>query len=426
MIPPSCHSNGFSDIYGTGQKVCNMDVGEVAFTNHPGGTGTDTPVDKRGWRAWKTTFGMNVEASKAMIATEEHPFWLYQHDYGGTPDIDISSVTIEPVPGKRITIHYVSRIGSMNFSLTWNAVNKTLERGGDHVIFLSPKCDRLLLAQNIRLVQNCTRIDRSNARLAWYAPRKRSAFDAGEDTDVRPYMPPRTSVKDWPYDVIDYEHGPHGTPVPQPPFEAPYWGDWRWNPKRAADIDDPSETGDMAILTRFAAMNHEAMGDLSGLSYKHPAEGHEDAWNDSVGMIMLYGWSKEYEEEKQDGTHSYYSPIYWTRDGSRLEESPSVWGDERAGDALALRLTGDPAYSGGLPSLLKIKDYHNFNDDIDLSRAFDLRLYCKRFDWVAQPIVADPSHPGKYIKQGPKTRGYFNTKCWASVRQISPTPPRGV
>lgn len=465
MIPPSCHSNGFSEIYGTGQKVCNMDVGGVAFTNHPGGTGTDTPADKRGWRAWKTTFGMNVEASKAMIATDEYPFWLFSPLAGGTPDMSVGSVTEYPNdPDKRQTIHYINWLNpwaadEMSFDLTWDETNKAIVKAASHVFWLQPRCDRLLLAQNVRLVNKTSLydwiLDMSHASIAWYAPRKIDKFDSGEDTDLRPYRAPRSSVKgvegnnyvldpnpDQPY----YSLTPGGEIVnPQyihvenPPFGCDDWGDWRCNPKRAQDIErgtDLEKVTVPAMLVKHAAKNQMRLEEA--LPGYMPETGYEDWWEDPCSWIMLYGVSIR-RDEINGVEVKKCRPLYWKKvpinapnkdnqpdytDGARIDS-------QDAREAIAERLRGVLAYSGTVPPILRVPvdnngKTHHFGDDIDFTKAFDLRMYCKRYDWVARRLIADPNNPGEKIidRSEPKTRGYFNTKCWASVRQISPTPPR--
>ncbi len=161
-----------------------------------------------------------------------------------------------------------------------------------------------------------------------------------------------------------------------------------------------------------------------------PAPGYEAAWENQDENIdynvMLYGWAENPKPSKEDPQYYEYSSIYWEKGGS-YGAGPALNLNE-----LADRLRGIPSGKfGSMPPILRDKTdkngkIHNFLDNIDLLSAFDLRLYCKRIDLVIRPLMDDPDKPGKQKpdKSQKLRREYLGTKCWATVRQISPTPPR--
>ena len=165
--------------------------------------------------------------------------------------------------------------------------------------------------------------------------------------------------------------------------------------------------------------------------YYKPAAGLSDWWDNNSAIIMLYTVIGKTDET--DGKKSVY-PLYWTKvslnagdfhDGEPIDSQVSK-------EALWQRLQGFTAYGNqkAIPTILRVpvndNGYtHNFFGDIAPPCAFDLRLFCRRYEWVARPLINDPQHPGEMmVDRGHKYRGYFNTKCWASVRQIAPVLPR--
>ncbi len=466
---PYCHSNGFSDIYkgnsggGSGEKVCQMDVSGVAFDNHPGGVGTNTRPDKRGWRAWQRSaigYGIhrNVEASEAMRVSLEYSFWAtkgditfssYKNHKDENPNHPGYDYNGEPLK----TEYYISKAGNMEFSLSWDKNKKELVRGGTHIIFVKQKCDRLLLAQNVKMPVGYHEIDLSHATVDWYEPRKLQLpgkFDPNEDTDVRPYRTPLASVKGWepnelvldPNPDVPYYSTTPGGPIvnPQyirvehPPFGCDDWGDWRFNPKKTSDIDWDGRgidwfENEIDIVAQAAIRHDLTMEEMYGPNNPthRPAAGFGAAWSDSDANIMLYGWAKNPKPNKENPEYYEYTPIYWKK--GPYATNPPLWND------LPDRLIGNPLFNNGaIPPVLKVKTdlyghTHDFRVDIDLNYAFDLRLYCRRFDCVGLPLKDHPdqqNHPGEKIPDRGKSliRVFLGTKCWASVRQISPTHPR--
>lgn len=470
---PFCHSNGFSDIYqgGDGECVCKMDVSGVAFDNHPGGTGTNTLGRKKGWRPWKRRDGINVEAQKAMIATEEHPFWLYKPGQNGAASITIGRIAKgdedpdnpgydKSDPPRELDVrYYFSHINGMEFYQRWdNQQHKVVYGGiGTYVFFIEAECDRLMLAQNVRLVSNGQwSLDTSHASIKWFAPRLVSAFDQNQNTDARPYRSPLVSVLGW--------------PLEEPPFASGNYGDWRYNPKKAVThqtqnitgdrippIDKPNDDpvkldkGQSMFLLDHAISNGQSLSDtFSGwgrymnAGHVHPA----DLFDDPDALIMLYGLkcvNTDVPDLDEHGNEQYDSdgnlitkwgyadwwPIYW-KEGS-ASPVPDVFGMEDNTQALVKRLLGTNPYSAtpnaSNKDLLQEGDNHDFSQDIDLFSAFDLRLYCVRYNVKVCEIIANPrygEHNQPELIVGPRLvpATYFNTKCWASVRQISPSPPR--
>lgn len=397
---PSCHSNGYSEN--------GLDFSKEVFNNQPGS-----------WRAWKKPDGKGVKSSEATIETEEFKFWLYRHGDGACPSITIGSFLRPGKNGRPQTVYYISKITptqgpESTFTLSWDEEKQKVVRGGNNVVWFKPTCNRLLLAQNVRVVGGA--LDFSRASIAWYAPQKIIAFDPGEDTDLRPYLSPRTSVKD----------------AEWPPFQSPEYADWRFNPKRAGEVGDYDDIVSVPQYVKWAIKEGLTPQEVFPNSDFKPAVGFEQWWGDSTSFIMLYGISCVKDET--DGKKAV-SPLYWNKvsmgagdfkDGEPIDSQISR-------EALWLRLQGYPVYGVGAPPFFRVPvdqdgRAHNFFADIDPSCAFDLRLFCSRYEWVSRVLVDDPRHPGEKMidRTVPKARGYFNTKCWASVRQIAPVLPRAL
>lgn len=492
----SCHSNGFSDIYkgdsgGGGEKVCRMDIRHVAFCNHPGGTGTDTPADKRGWLAWESIGGKHLVSGygyashSAHVVEEEHfdqhgnPYtipvlenspgmeaWMNEDGQNGTPHIEFSDTGR---PGWKNS--YVSQLvghpddedgdplpGIEN--LEWTRQWDDSDPNNPHWVYLHPNavycfyplCDRLMFAQNLYWVEvdGKRAVYPDKATIKWFSPRIRSNF--AHATNVRPYRAPLVSVRNWAPEM--------------PPFASLEYGDWRFNPKinvsnwnpsynvnkqGTSGRDDPDFGPDegavakqqsMAYLDyviRYRLTQGESIRGNCPLDFDPKMSGFG---YDPTDLIMLYGVRTERREISEGNWRTYITdPIYWddSNKSGGLDAKPGFrWGIPMGNLLSATRTDVDGAegtdvYGGknsGVPPMFRTDSY-DILAEIPEGTAFDLRAYCIRYNWKAWYLMEDPRHPGQYIKAEDehgekldKTYGYFNTRCFLSVRQVVPSVPR--
>lgn len=404
MIPPDCHSNAFSEIYGTSTHAVNLNTSDVAFNNHPGGVNLGGL--RPGWRPWKKANGCNAKAGETCKTTGETSFWLNLPGTNGSPAVseayyDRPKWTAPDWynPGdKTYRVYYLSGIGnySCEYTCPYAQTGRLVHHRGC-VFSIRPRCDRLLLAQNVTVLPNGT-FDISRASLHWFAPRRRASFYTDRATTVRPFMPPEASFAGW-------EGGE--------PYSSPSYGDWRYNPEIAAhrssyNPDDEGQTihEDLRLLEEGYTP-----AEIRPIDWRN--------WDEPEDGVMLY------KITRKERTDPWYT-LYW-------QEDPLCAPEHFSTDRLYAGLQGTDAYPGFHAAILKEAasnadiwnywdpDAENYLPCFRQGDAFDLRLYCQTYYYRVWRIDVD-SATGREtkIKVG---RFYFNTLVRAKIRQIAPVPP---
>lgn len=449
MIPPGCHSNGYSVIHkaaiegGTlgGECVCPVDVSGVATNNHPGGAanGRNAP----GWRPWKQEDGRGVKQSEVYacfggkVPEGENDMgmvvWMNGQGENGTPVLEFDGTGKPAEPPYERRPEYVSRLTGRTlegdsvdyrWGKKWNAATGKYEYSGDHIFYFFPQCDRLMFAQNA--VYTSSGVVNTNAEIEWWRPtliNSPASLPTFPNADVRPFRAPASSIAAW----------GGGAPF-QAPATAPACGDWRFNPKIADyymdDLDIQDEDPTVACGKKLSmALVHKCMqGSLIA-----PGDVNPDwlLWNGAWGgavddLIMLYGMA---DVRKNAEETPAWRPIYWTQDNSASQvvgAPPATDPALRWGRPLESMLRGTDVY-GRDPGDDKAKFLLTTGEDVLAivggGNAFDLRIYCQRWNWKAVPLKQENGRLAIDREQDPEF-GYFNTKCWISVRQIAPVPPR--
>lgn len=408
----ACHSNLFSG---------GLDLSGVAFRNFPGG-----------FRAWQKNNGMTATIGEAGT-THEAAFWLHAPGTNGTPTLETSGYVNRN--GK--TVVYISFLDG--YETEFNCVNGKVEKRGPHALFIDAQCDRLLLGQNFRIANGA--LDVSKASFTWYAPRKATADQVfgGAKYGRRPYIIPQHTFSGGeggpPYagDIPLAEHEGGGARACA--------DDWRYNPKKGTSADRIADV--MEKYERAERDGHEGthyFGESDWIAYREDQMMNRLALDEMDGgapdapSYMVYGivdanhilvWKATQSSPEHFSWNALFTALrrenpYWTNAPAcgGTEENPSKtgnslldlahWRNGTLSDRMAIGAGGKPS---GVPA----------GDDTWVEAfegcAFDLRLYCRTYDWTAKSVTSQ-GHVDTYL-----AGGYFNTLVFATSRMLLPVPP---
>ena len=329
------------------------------------------------------------------------------------------------------------------------------------------------------------------------------------------------------YDLQEdpYRHHPILGTIPQNGANEELWEVWNYDPQTGAQTTanpEPKKNGGIGMtescaLIEFACgLSPYSPGDRVGgkvpladmkyymsengaYHYEDPngnrgvtGEWDEwDAWDSEDDLIMLYGMkstkvyrkvTKDITEEEEDENgqvsqtvrhipvwvydHTEWKAIYWEPIGAGTPVSPAMpWGAQMMkklrGREDSYSRTEEMIENGWKCSILH--EMEHMADLIGGEKAFDLRLYCIRYNWKVKPIVPDKKYNEqthqwenqyekykKYHENGEPVldangeqvydlrlkvkvsddpsetkRGFFNTLCRADVRRIVKAKPVG-